>query len=521
MNLIEDNFRGKKGNKKIFMACGISIIILMLIIIILTICAVVINSGMKLVIDNTKAKTSILWKDGDVYYIQIEALANNTKNGYSYKAGNPDMPDANGCYIVNQYESTVFKVNSNQIYKITDKEDNKQEISYYEMDNPTKVREIDNKIYMPLSAVKVAANANFIVTDKQITIESIGYIQSIYDREIKNSKNSNFIIDEQINWNVSYDNKKLLKDRIAIIKDNNNKALFGIATIKTEVTGKKKNQKTKVIHNEILSPRYKSIEYNEKFDQLIVETEDGKGIIQLVRDGSTVKFKTKVTPQYEDIKPITESLYLIAEKKYDEVVNATEKTDKEKNYVLKYGIINSAQEQILPSEYDEIGIENAELFTNNGIKNKFVILEKYIPVKKDKLWGIIDLDGNIVIKPTYDSLGCTETNASSNVLIIPELSAFVFKRNAKYGISYFDGKIEEKNVISRIYIDTINGDNNYIMIKGDKTYPLLKYIEDKKYMNSITNMTLEENNSLENTQSIEKTTEKNESNTLIIVSPTI
>ena len=486
MNLVEDNISGKKSNKKIFMACGIGIVVLLLIVIILAICATVLNSGMKLVIDSKKAKASYLWKDGDAYYVQVEVLATNTSNGYSYKTGNPDIPDSDGCYLTNPYETTVFKVNSNQIYKITRMEDDSQEIAYYDMDNPAKLRDTDNKIYIPVSAVKIAANAECTVTDKQITIQSIGYTQAFYDREVK-AKVNNFVKDESIKWDVSYSNKKLLKDNLVVIRDNDNSNLYGVAKLGYNTSGKGKKQKIVVTHTEILSPRYKSIEYNEKFNQLVVETDDGKGIIQLVRDGENIRAKTVVTPQYEDIKPINKDLYLIAEKRMIESTRIDSNTgEKKQEYIIKYGIINSNQEQVLPTEYDYIGVENAYQYTNNSMKDEFIILDKYIPVKRDDLWGLVDLDGKIILKPTYDSLGCAETNASSNVFIIPEINAFVFKRNSKYGISYFTGEVIIKNAATRIYIDTTKEEKKYNMIWKDKTYDVLQVIEENQYMTSIT-----------------------------------
>lgn len=507
MNLVDENvLGGTKSNKKIFIACGVAIVILLFVVIALLAYAITANKGMKLVIDNKKAKSSVLWKDGDDYYIQIESLVNSLNNGYSYKIGDPDVPDANGCYITNSVENTVFTVDSKSFYKITKNDDGTQTTAYYDMDKPIKYRDEDNSIYMPVSAVKIATNSNCEVTDKQIKIESIGHIQSLYDKEVK-SKNSSFVRDESIKWDVSYNNKKLLRDRLVIVRDNNNPDLYGVGQVKIVTEGKGKKKKQTVTHSEVISPRYKSIEYIERLNQLVVETNDGKGIIQLYNENGNIKGKTLVTPQYDDIRPVNNELYVIGEKV---IVGESKSTtaDKKEEFVIRYGLINKEQEKLVPSEYEYIGVDKAYLYTNNDLKDEFIVLEKYIPVKKDSLWGLIDLEGNTILKPTYDELGCTETNPSSNMLIIPELDAFIYKRGRTYGISYFTGEIILKNVLSRIYIDTTKAEKTYYMICQNVTYPVLDYIKEMNYMENIIPKNEEEEENQENKTNTTNTTNK-------------
>ena len=93
MNLVDENVGGAKSNKKLFIACGVGIVTLILVIVILVGILATMNKGIVLTIDNkNQTKKGYLWKDGDVYYIQIAGLAESTNNGYTYKTGNPDIP---------------------------------------------------------------------------------------------------------------------------------------------------------------------------------------------------------------------------------------------------------------------------------------------------------------------------------------------------------------------------------------------------------------------------------------------
>ena len=519
MNLVDENIGGAKSNKKIFIACGVGIVILLFIVVALIAYATSLNKGITLVIDGkNKTKKNYLTQIDDAYYIQVKGLVESTNNGYTFNTGNPDIPDFDGCYITNTVESTYFKVGSEQIYKIQKMDEGTQEITYYNMEKPAIRVESDNQIYIPISSVKIAANTNCIQTEKRISIESIGYIQNMYNQPTQNKKYPTFTANDSIVWEVSYSNMKMLRDRLVITKESDSSNRLGVAVVDINTTGKgKKAAQSVVLKNEIVSPRYLSIQYVEKYDLIIVETDDGKGILKLVRDeGNNVTgVKNIITPQYKEIKPINDNLYLIAETVISESIDKASQEEKE---TIKYGIINAEQEKVVPTEYDQIGIDSAYQITNNNLDNEFIISNKYIPVKKAGLWGLIDLEGNEVIKPIYDGLGCTDTNPSSNIIIIPEIDAFIFKRNRVYGIASFKGEIIIKNVLNRIYIDTSKEEKTYSMIYKDKTYNVIKYIEDMNYMNSndptnTTNATNTVNNTTNNSKSTNSTNNTNTANT--------
>lgn len=460
MNLIDENRNTHRDNRKIFIACGVGIVVLLFIIIGLLACVTTINkNSASLIVDNQKyAVSSYLLNKDNVTYIGIEDLTKMTKDGYNYKSGSKDVEDENKCYITNSYESTFFEVGSNNIYKVLE---DTNETEYYTLDNPI-IKE-NGKIYMPIDAVKVAANVSYSNNNNKIVITSISSLEGFYNKQ----KSNTFIPNTSIVWETIYPNKKLLKDGLVIIKDEN--AKLGLATVSSSTDSKTKV--TKVITNSIIDPKYNEIKYVEKYNQLIVKTDKGKGIVQIEKENGNFSAKTVISPQYSDIKQINEELYLVSN-------TSTEKTN-------KYGIIKKSinqssgqeAEEILPIEYEKIGIDISK-FTNNKINNEYIIYDSLIPVKKDNLWGFVNLKGKVVIKLEYTSLGYISTNSSSNVLIIPELNAIVVKKDKDYSIITKSNKVLINGGITKLYKETVDGKEQYSMIYNDKKQNVVEYVNN-------------------------------------------
>lgn len=466
MNLIDENYSKNKNSKNIFIFCGIGIAVSLLVIIILLAYVVTIGSNkIELTVDGKAYKNTskyVLNKDG-VLYIGIEDLTKMiSKNGYSYKSGSIDVEDSNKCYITNSYESTFFEVGSNQIYKVLDET---KETSYYNIEK--EIINENGKLYMPISASKVAMNTTYSNNKNKIIITSIASIEAYYNQSSKN-----IIPDASIVWETTYSNKKLLKEGLVIIKDSKSEKL-GIATVSTSYN--KKTKTTAVLTEAIIDSKYKSIKYVEQYNQVIVETESGKGIIQLdIENGQFIK-KQKIDPQYEDIMPINKNLYMVSKTVSDKV--------------KKYGIIDESNSIILPMEYDSIGIDISK-FTNNHLNNAYIIYESLIPVKKDNKYGFVNLNGKVVIKLEYTNLGYTGGNPSSNVLIIPSLNAIIVKQDNTYGIISKSGKVLRKNDLSKVYKEVINGEEQYSVIYNGKKYNAIQFINNpEEATKSTTNTT--------------------------------
>ena len=473
MSLIDENYKGDGSSRKVFFAFGIGIILVVVIIVILLLLLGTLNSNKSgLTVDGKGYSISknIIKKD-DVLYIGIEDLTNmlnkeNANFAYNYKSGGKDIEDENQCYITNKYESTFFMVNSKDIYKVAA---STNQTEYYTLDNPI-IKE-NEKIYMPISAVKVAMNANYRNNNNKITINSIGYLEKNFNQ----AASATFKPDSSIIWETTYSNKKLLKYGLVIIKDNESK--LGIATVSASTTKDNKNKTaTTVTTNSVITPKYKDIKYVEKYNQLVVESQEGKkGIIQLYEEDGNLKVdSTLILPQYDDIMPIGHDLYIISKITSD----GTKENER------KYGIINKEEDEILPTEYDGIGID-ATKFTNNDLNNPYIIYDNLIPVKKGNLYGFSNLNGKIVINTKYTGLGYAESNPNNNVLIIPSLEAIVVNDNGYYsiikrtGTTLINGDGKNQNNISKVYREEEDGKLQYKIVYNDTKYEINYFLEHK------------------------------------------
>lgn len=492
MSLIDENFSNSGNSKKILTICIVAIIILIFIITgLLAYVTMIGGNKVKLYVDNKEYKASnyLISKD-DVFYIGVEELSKMIpSNGYNFKVGTTEGEDTNKCYVTNGDESTFFEVDSNQIYKILA---DTNETEYYTLDHPV-IKDDNGIIRIPIDAAKIAMNVMISVNKNTYRISSIGALKNYYSNA---SASKTFYTDDSIVWDTNFSNDKLLKEGLVIVKDSTGK--LGIAKVSTSSDKKKKT--TTVVTSAVVSPKYDSIRYVEKYSQLIVEVDGKKGIVKLDKDNFSVE--TLVSPQYEDISQINDELFLVSE---SSVVS-----EKDRNKVKKYGIVklvDEEEEYVLPVEYDAIGIDISK-FPNNGLTNQYIIYDNLIPVQKNGLWGLVNLKGKVVIKLEYTGLGCIGTKLSSNVLLVPEAdSAIVVRKDNNYGIITKTNRVIYKNVLSRVYKENVDGKEQYSIIYNDEKLNLLnEYKKIKNNSSSETKNNTKDNSTSTNNQTTNKTT---------------
>ncbi|MBR1654249.1 MAG: WG repeat-containing protein [Clostridia bacterium] len=478
MNLIDESYSKSGDTRKIMIAGIVGIVLLLIIIIALLVVVVMVNSNsLGITINNKKYNASqILYETPENgMYIKIEDLSNAI--GYSYKSGGLTDEDENKCYVTNQNieESTFFEVDSKEIYKVMG---DTGETEYYTLDNP--IIKVDGKIYMPINSVDVAMNAVLTTNKRKYSIASIESIESRYN----NSSDKTLVMNDSIVWNTNYlSNKKLLKKQLVIITDGNER--LGIAKVGIEQSkGTGKNKKSKistVTTSAIIDPKYTDIKYVEKYNQLIVESNGKKGIIQLYDNNGEIDKETIVSLQYEDIKPISQNLFLISQ------ADSTSTSSSEKNE--KYGILdtsNNSEDIILPIEYDQIGID-ISTFPNNGLNNEYVIYDTLIPVRKGELWGFVNLKGKIIVKLEYSDFGCVGKNTNNNVLLVPDIEGIVVKKDNKYGIISKTNRTLIKTELTRVYKSVVDNTMQYTMVYGGKEYNIVDYIKNPSKYDSNSN----------------------------------
>ncbi len=485
MSLLQENRKVESSSKKIYMICGIGIVLLIFIIVALLAVVSNINKNKaQLLIDgNNYSVNGFLINKDNTIYIGLENLTKAiASDGYTYRKGNRDIEDENQCYITDSaiQESVFFKVGTNEIYK---SDDVTNEIVHYTLSKPV-IKE-NEKIYIPIEDCKMALNMNYTKNKNQYSLSTIEYLEKYYNQQASNS----FLPDTSIVWATLPANKKLLRDGLVIVADSSEN--LGIAFVSSSTDSKKKL--TTVSTTQIITPKYKYIKYVEKYNQLIVETSSGRGVVELSKssDGNYT-VKTIISPQYEEIKQLDEERFIISQGG-NKIDGKTE--DEKNNKSIKYGIINKEGEEILPVEYQQIGIDAYE-FTNNHIENKNKIFNSLIPVKKNDLWGFVNLKGQTIIGLEYTDLGCKESNSSSNVLIIPDKDLIVVKKDKNYGIISKTGKVYVKPVLTKVYQENEDGVDNYYMIYNDKKVNINEYFKSS----SSKTQTLQVKNEEENTK---------------------
>ena len=128
----------------------------------------------------------------------------------------------------------------------------------------------------------------------------------------------------------------------------------------------------------------------------------------------------------------------------------------------KYGVIDLKGNTKLYIEYDQIGIDISK-FDKNDIKNKYILVNKLIPVQKEKKWALFDINGKQVTEFKYDSFGYIKSsnkNAES-LLVIPNYDVIVACQNQKYTLLNENGR-ELMNIIADdIYMEISSGKKSY------------------------------------------------------------
>ncbi|MBP3502464.1 MAG: WG repeat-containing protein, partial [Clostridia bacterium] len=422
MNLIDENeeLEQSQNKKKMVKIIIISIAVLILIAIIILIYTTVKNNNtLKLQVNEENKeipvglfymsdKKNIYVDENNQVYVSIKKLSALLGVEFFNDEYKNKGEDTTKCYIKTNNEYTSYISNSSQIYKavIVDEqqetgiettankttskkteEDIKKvtEYEYFEIENGVKY--IDGEIYAKQDAIELGFNVNFSYDQSTKTVK-------IYTLDALEKIASNIVKNAVIGDNCSYSNKKLLKYGLVLIQNSDN--CYGIA-----------NYYNYSESDYVVSCIYSDIRFIEGSGTLIVTTADDykQGILKLDLNNQG-KATVKVGQNYQLIRKMDENeeLYLIKENG-------------------KYGIIRLIGDEIeivLKSEYQEIGLGD-KLYKD--MNNKYVINNKYIPVKIDDRWGIVSTEGRLLITPQYPGIGCNlgETGSGDGVIILPEL----------------------------------------------------------------------------------------------------
>lgn len=378
--------------------------------------------------------------ENDKLYISLKDVAGLINYKYyngGYKQYSEDLTSG---YLEGIYEVCTFEKDSNLIYKTP-----VDEIDYqsFTLEEPIKMMS-NNKLYISAEGLSNACNLQISYSKNKVTIYTLPYLTNYYTLQSKYSA-----IGE------SFNNQKAVLYNLLVVQNventttdyNKNDIRYGIYTL----DGK-----------EIVGMKYTNIEFIESTREFIVTTEENKvGII-------TSNGETKVRPQYDALKQIDKDLNLYL---------ATSNNKK--------GIIEKNGKILIYLEYDEIGIDTTK-FTNNNIKNGYILFDNAIPVKQNGKWGLYDIRGNVILPIEYEEIGCIANNKNlNNVVVIPEVKGiviskeYILQENKKvilYGIVNSEGRELVAAGLETVYSVTSNGRDEFTMVYNGEIINVIDYI---------------------------------------------
>ena len=437
MNLVEESFRTKKEDKSKKIAKIVLIIIIILVIAIIGIVSYIVY------LDSTTLKVSLngarnqeivqllnFEEDGTIY-VPIKRIASYL--GYQSYNGeyNNRSEDASKCYVQSDKEIANFELNSNKIYKL----DISNSSSNYEYFYTTKpVKAINGELCVTTEGLQEAFNISFSYDreNNRIQIYTMPYLITSWNAQVLNY-GYNEISQDFVNQ------KAILAKSGSMLVVRKDK-YYGV--IETN-TGK-----------EILEPKYDSITYLPYTEDFLVTSNRKVGIMSRNKE-------IKVDLLYDSIEfmDFDAGLYLVERDG-------------------KYGVIDTKGNTKIYAEFDEIGIDITR-FEKNDIKNKYILVDNLIPVKKNGKWGLFDKNGSQLVDFTYDSFGyIASTNKDAlNLLVIPGYNVIVGCRDGKYTLINSSGTQPFSAFVDDIYLVISSNQEHYYMRANDRTYDVEEYLD--------------------------------------------
>ena len=340
--------------------------------------------------------------------------------GYTANLGNyvVSTESEDSCYIRNEYEVTIFNVDSNILQK-KNLEENTDETEYLSLSED--VYKENGKLYTNLEGIQKAFNLSIGYNEqtKRITINSLDtYIATATERAVSYGYEA---LDER------YVNQRALVNNMMVVISED--GYYGVVNYSTG--------------DVILGVQYDDIKYMQEELAFLITTNNYVGIIGSDRT-------EKISPQYQSLTMIDSERNLFLAQRND-----------------LYGVIDIDENVIIYVEYDEIGVDISN-FTQNGLDSGYILLDRVIPVMQGDKWGFFDVEGNQITELEYDNIGCTSrTNrvATYNLLEVPEYSVIVVGKNDKYTFMNTSGEEVLACIFDEIYMKLSSGKNEYYLYR--------------------------------------------------------
>lgn len=423
MELYEEVDNKKKSKLPMIIGILLTALIILIIVIIGTI--IYLKQSVMQIIVNGQNKNEIeklLYipeDDNTKLYIPIRAIAkylnyNDFRGDYKIKS-----EDSTKCYVKNENEIAMFTKDSDTLVKTRGDSD----YEYVKLEE--KVLEKDGELYTTPSGIEKAFNTLFEynANKKNINIYTMDYLNKMYASKLK-------IDGETVKLSEEYSDQKAIFEGLIIVIKNN---IYGVVDVESG--------------NPILEFKYEDIKYLPATSDFLVKNNNKYGVI-----GKDTSIKVRTV--YDEIKIMDNQneLYLV----------------KQNNL---YGVIDTKGKTIISPEYKQIGIDISK-FTQNGIENQYVLLNKIIPVKNNQdLWGIFDIKGQLVKDFIFTGIGCSSSNLSKiansyPAVVIPSYQVIIVEKDKHYNIITTSGEeLIPTYVLETIYLktNTETGENTFYM----------------------------------------------------------
>lgn len=410
MELYDEEVNEKKS--KTPMIIGICVGILVVITILITIGIISLRNSITMIqIDGVRNNQleKIFYIESTEQGLQLYVPILKVAPILGYEGFNGDYlnksEDKTKCHVISENETAMFTKDSDTLIKIA----GDSEIEYLTIDKP--VFEKDGELYTTIDGIQKAFNILFAHDEKlkNIDIFSMDYLIEYYATKLKIE-----------NYSTKFVDQKAIFENMFIIQDDEK---YGVINVETGEA--------------VLESKYEEIEYLPTTD-FIVKSNGKYGI---VKKDATIKVRTI----YDEIKTMDNNngLYLV----------------KQNN---SYGVINIDGNVVIAPEYKQIGT-NIDKYTQNGVDNSFVLLNKIIPIKNHEgLWGFFNIRGEKIVDFKYSGLGCITTSASNSypVLVIPSYEIIVVQQDKFFNLVTSNGEqLAPDNTLNSVYLKS-NAETN-------------------------------------------------------------
>lgn len=467
---------------------------------------------------NTKdEKPFMITTPDNVNYYNLKVIAEDFC-GYIYNKGvYGGVPDENSdkCHIVAKGEKVSFSSTSNEItkyinnterytgelaYKERNKNKEEEDVEIFSLENTPVIKFADGQLYASKEAIEKGLNMVLYQNGVNITVYPLESLITSY---------SKLLSDSGYKLTANYRNQRALYERLAVCEQN---GVYCVAKIMPDNS-----------INKVISAQYESIEYVQSIGNFIVSNKNRQTGELLFGMNSPDEGKVIIEAKYDSLKLLDakNNLYL---------------TSKDN----RYGVIkseNNTSQEIIKTEYQQIGLDSVKEYANQDISNKYILLDYLIVTKKNNTFGLYTKDGYNLLRPSLKQIGCPNPTellrqqgvnlTASPTIVVPltdEINALVVqnKNNEKFGLMDVNsGTMLTQSYYTAIYSTMENGKKTYylhrVMSDGNdqmdtvdslirSSKSLRQYIENK----GKSNKSLKENSDKQNALMAEENTNEEE-----------